>query len=100
VVVPRGITGLGVRRLLASGTSDRPPSSRRLGVANLRFTTLPHLAADLAGSRPPNDDTLPATDTVVRAVARMTLGAVRTGLLVPVRDHPGTARALVRLYRI
>ncbi|HEX3839457.1 MAG TPA: PD-(D/E)XK nuclease family protein [Acidimicrobiales bacterium] len=99
VVVPRGITGLGVRRLLASGDLGPAPSRPRLGVANLRFCTLPHLVADLAGSRQPTDDALPATDTVVRAVARMTLGAVHTGVLVPVRDHPGTARALVRVYR-
>jgi ATP-dependent helicase/nuclease subunit B len=99
VVVPRGITGLGVRRLLASGDLGPAPSSSRLGVANLRFATLPHLVAELAGSKQPTDDALPATDTVVRAVARMTLGAVHTGVLVPVRDHPGTARALVRVYR-
>jgi hypothetical protein len=99
VVVPRGITGLGVRRLLASGDLGPAPSTHRLGVANLRFTTIPHLAADLAGSRPATDDALPATETVVRAVARMTLAAVRTGVLVLVRDHPGTTRALVRLHR-
>ena len=99
VVVPRGITGLGVRRLLASGDLGPAPSTSRLGVANLCFTTLSRLAADLAGSRRSADDALPATDTVVRAVARMTLGVVRTGVLVSVRDHPGTTRALVRLYR-
>ena len=99
VVVPRGITGLGVRRLLASGDLGPASSGSRLGVANLRFTTFPHLVAELAGSGQPTDDALPATDTVVRAVARMTLGSVDTGVLVPVRDHPGTARALVRVYR-
>ncbi|HWE69546.1 MAG TPA: PD-(D/E)XK nuclease family protein, partial [Acidimicrobiales bacterium] len=99
VVVPRGITGLGVRRLLASGDLGPAPSTGRLGVANLRFTTLPRLAVDLTGSRRSDDGALPATETVVRAVARMTLGAARTPVLGPARDHPGTARSLVRLYR-
>lgn len=99
VVVPRGITGLGVRRLLASGDLGPAPSTDRLGVANLRFTTLPRLAVDLAGSRRSDDGALPATETVVRAVARMTLAAARTNVLGPARDHPGTARSLVRLYR-
>ena len=99
VVVPRGITGLGVRRLLASGDLGPAPSTGRLGVANLRFTTLPRLAVDLAAFSPSDDGALPATETVVRAVARMTLGAARTQVLGPARDHPGTARSLVRLYR-
>jgi hypothetical protein len=99
VVVPRGVTGLGVRRLLASGDLGPAPSSRRLGVANLRFTTLPRLAVDLTGSGRSDDGALPATATVVQAVARMTLGAARAQVLGPARDHPGMARSLVRLYR-
>ncbi|HVB94574.1 MAG TPA: PD-(D/E)XK nuclease family protein [Acidimicrobiales bacterium] len=99
VVVPRGITGLGVRRLLASGDLGPAPSTVRLGAANLRFTTLPRLAADLAGSSRADDGALPATETVVRAVARMTLGAAGANSLGPARDHPGTARSLVKLYR-
>ena len=99
VVVPRGITGLGVRRLLASGDLGPAPSTGRLGVANLRFTTLPRLAVDLAASMRSDNGALPATETVVRAVARMTLGAARTQVLGSARDHPGTARSLVRLYR-
>ncbi len=99
VVVSRGITGLGVRRLLASGDLGPAPRTGRLGVANLRFTTLPRLAVDLTGSRRSDDGALPATETVVRAVARMTLGAARTPVLGSARDHPGTARSLVRLYR-
>ena len=68
-------------------------------MANLRFTTLPRLAVDLAASMRSDDGALPATETVVRAVARMTLGAARTQVLGSARDHPGTARSLVRLYR-
>jgi len=99
VIVSRNITGLGVRRLLASGDLGPAPSSGRLGVANVRFTTLPRLADELAGSISADGGAMPATATVIHAAARMTLGTSPTKILGPVRDHPGTARSLVRLYR-
>jgi ATP-dependent helicase/nuclease subunit B len=96
VVVQRNITGLGLRRLLASGDLGPAPFTRRSGLVNTRFVTLARLVAEVAGPAP---SALPATPAVLQAVARAELASVKGGRFEPVRDHAGTARSLVSAYR-
>lgn len=99
VVVPRNITGLGLRRVLASGDLGPAPSSGRTGVVNVRFTTLPHLVEEIAGPMLAATGRLPATQAVLEAVARSVLTSATHGPLRSASDHPGTARVLVQAYR-
>jgi len=84
VVVERGQVGLAARRRLAA----RPG-----GVVNVRFLTLPALAAELARG----DGRLPVTRAVEHEAARGAL-ATAGGVLSRVREQPATTRALVRTY--
>lgn len=98
VVVPRNVTGLATRRLLASGDLGPAPDSRRTGLVNVRFLTLARLADEVAGGHRVAGGSLPATASVLHAVARMVLDPA-DGLFAPVREHPSMARALVAAYR-
>lgn len=99
VVVPRNVTGLGVRRLLASGDLGPAPSADRVGVCNVRFTTVARLAEEIASSDLAADPLLPATPAVLHGVARRVLDQLPGGLLTSVREHPGTVRALGAAHR-
>jgi ATP-dependent helicase/nuclease subunit B len=95
VVIQRNITGLGLRRLLASGDLGPAPDTRRSGLVNTRFVTLARLVAEVA----PTPEALPATSAVLQAVARTELASVKGGRFEAVRDHAGTARSLGSAYR-
>ncbi len=98
VVVPRNVTGLATRRLLASGDLGPAPDSRRTGLVNVRFLTLARLADEVAGGGRAAEGSLPATPSVLQAAARMALDHA-DGPFQPVREHPSMARALVAAYR-
>jgi len=97
VVVPRNLTGLGVRRLLASGDLGPAPGATHAGLVNTRFVTMARLVDEVAGPGQ-GDGALPAAPAVLLAVARAVLASVQGGRFRPVRDHAGTARSLVSAY--
>ena len=99
VVVPRNLTGLAVRRLLASGDLGPPPGGGRPGVVNVTFTTTSRLAEDIAGADLAAAGVSAAGDAVLRAAARGALAASPERSFAAVADHPATARALVATYR-
>ena len=99
VVVPRNTVGLATRRLLASGDLGPPPGQERLGVLNVRFSTLPQLVGQIAGATLSTSGRLPATAAVVHAAVRAALHADPGPLFGPVKDHPATVRTLANAYR-
>lgn len=96
VVVPRAAVGLASRRQLAAEPAFH--ASVGAGVANVRFVTLPRLAAELADARLRASGSRFATPAVVHGAIRQALAGTE-GVLGPVRSHPATVRALAGVYR-
>ena len=93
VLVPNNIAGIVARRHLAHGlTADSN------GVAGIWFTTLPHLAEQLAAPSLTAKARRPATRTVTAAAIRERLDQA-PGEFSPVAAHPSTARALARAFQ-
>lgn len=86
VITPPGSTATTLRRLL--------PSVDGVGIAGIRFTTLPDLALDLA---PPEvRRQRPITPLLLTAAVHDEMAARCPTVLLPVRDHPATVDALVQ----
>jgi RecB family exonuclease len=98
VVVPRSTVGLAARRLLAFEALGGGAAHRR-GLVNVRFSTLPRLAADLGANHLALAGGSPAGAVTVAAAARSALSATGSRLFAPVRDHPATVRAVSTAYR-
>ncbi len=93
VLVPNNIAGIVARRFLAHGLAPE-----RRGIAAIRFTTLRHLAEQLAGPVLAGAGRRPATAALTAAAVRACLDA-DPGVFEPVAQHPATARALARSHR-
>ena len=93
VLVPNNIAGIVARRFLAHGLGPD-----RRGIAAIRFTTLRHLAEQLAAPTLAGAARRPATSAVTAAAVRACLDA-DPGSFAPVAAHPATARALARSHR-
>ena len=93
VIVPNNIAGIVARRFLAHGLGPD-----RRGIAAIRFTTLRHLAEQLAAPVLAGAARRPATSAVTAAAVRACLDA-GPGDFDAVAAHPATARALARSHR-
>lgn len=93
VLVPNNIAGIVARRFLAHGLGPG-----RRGIAAIRFTTLRHLAEQLAAPTLAGAARRPATSAVTTAAVRACLDT-EPGTFAPVAAHPATARALARSHR-
>ncbi|WP_345203463.1 PD-(D/E)XK nuclease family protein [Fodinibacter luteus] len=93
VLVPNNIAGIVARRFLAHGLGPD-----RRGIAAIRFTTLRHIAEQLAAPTFAGASRRPATSAVTAAAVRACLDT-DPGTFAPVAAHPATARALARSHR-
>lgn len=95
VIAPNNIAGIVARRHLAAGTTGRPGTPGRRGIAGIDVTTIARLAERIA--------TLllaprrPATRTVIAAAWRRALADDPLGFR-DIADHPATVRALTQAH--
>jgi ATP-dependent helicase/nuclease subunit B len=87
VVVPSAVAGVTLRRRLAADG----------GLVNVRFTSLPDLAAGIARATMAHQRQVPLTPVRAEAVAAAVL-ADRPGVLAGATGEPSTARALVATF--
>lgn len=94
VLVPNNVAGIVARRHLAHGLSER-----RRGIVAIRFTTLRHLAEELASPALVGAGRRPATSALTAAAVRSCLDD-DPGTFARVAGHPATARALARAHLV
>lgn len=100
VFVPTSSTGLGTRRLLASGdvTSQNSRSTldtSRSGLVNTTFTTVERWMDDITGPYLVANGKRSPSNAALHCAVRKALEDHAGPLLSPVRSHPATVRALV-----
>ncbi len=104
VVVERGVVGLAVRRLLASGwagggSQGGACGGAGAGIANVSFVPPAHLAEQLAGPAMSLSGRLPLDEVLLQGVVRSVLGERRRGRLAGSAHHAATVRSIAATYR-